>query len=457
MIFSKKNLTILSVILLILITGITFVFKNNDKDKKKEKLSEIKGEVIKVGKDNFVFRDDNEDVYTFNCSDNEISVGQMLLIEYLGVLNKKSSNDIVSYSVLNESNSIPKEWQDSGIFSDYYQLAYDYLKTLTLDEKIGQLLLVRVPENNQIDAIKKYNFGGYILFARDINGKTKSQVVDMIKSYQDASKTPMLIATDEEGGTVVRVSSNTNLAESRFLSPQDLYKKGGFDLIYNDTINKSKLLNGLGINVNLAPVADVSTNPTDYIYGRSFGQNTELTSKYVEKVIEASKGDAVSYTLKHFPGYSNNSDTHTGISTSDKSYEDIVKEDLPPFEAGIKKGAEAVLVSHNIVKNIDDGVLASLSKKVNNVLRNDLGFTGVVMTDDLDMQAVKDHSSKSAVVDAIKAGNDLLIVTDYEQSVKDIKSALDDQTLTNSDIEKAAFKVLAWKYYKLLFAGNHKS
>lgn len=448
-------MTILGLILLVLITGISIIFKSNNTDK--ERLYEIKGEVIKVNKDSFVFKDKNDDVYTFNCDNSDISVGQNLLIEYLGILNKKGSNEIVSYSVLNESNTIPTDWQDSGIFSDYYQLAYDYLKTLTLDEKIGQLLLVRVPENNQIDAIKKYNFGGYVLFARDFNGKTKNQVIDMITSYQKASKTPMLIATDEEGGRVVRVSSNSNLSDSKFLSPQELYKNGGFDLIYNDTIKKSKLLNSLGINVNLAPVADVSTNSSDYIYDRSFGQNTDLTSKYIENVIEASKGENVSYTLKHFPGYANNSDTHIGTSTSDKSYDSIVKEDLPPFEAGIKKGAEAVLVSHNIVKNIDANVPSSLSKKVNNLLRQNLNFTGVAMTDDLDMKAIKDYSSKSVVVDAIKAGNDLLIVTDYEQSFKDIKSALDDQTLTNSDIEKAAFKVLAWKYYKLLFAGNHKS
>lgn len=455
MAFSKKYIIICALGFFLILGGLIFSNINNSK---KETLSEIKGEVIKVSKDKFVFKSKDDTTYTFSHSNEEedIVVGQSLLIEYLGILDKNTINDIVSYSVLGENNTIPESWQDKGIFSDYYQLAYDYLKTLSLDEKIGQLLLVRVPEQNQIEAIKEYNFGGYLLFKRDFQDKTKEEVVNMINSYQEASKTPMLMATDEEGGTVVRVSSNPNLADTPFLSSQDLYKEGGFELITDDTVRKSKLLASLGINVNLAPVADVSTNPNDYIYKRSFGQNTALTSQYIEKVISASKGESVSYTLKHFPGYGNNSDTHTSSSTDSKSYEDIVKEDLPPFETGINVGAEAVLVSHNIVTNIEKDVPASLSSKVNKILREDLDFTGVVMTDDLDMQAIKDYTTQSAVVDAIKAGNDLLIVTDYKTTISEIKEALNNGTLTTTDIEKSAFKVIAWKYYKLLFASIQK-
>ena len=451
----KKIIPVISILLIILVIGYKI---SNKKTNENKKLKEISGEIIDVNKDTFVFKDQENNTYTFNykSGNKDIKEGVTILIEYLGVLDKKDINNIESYSVLEEIEKIPAEWDDSGIFSDYYQLAYEYLNTLSLDEKIGQLLLVRVPEQNKIEALEKYNFGGYILFKRDIQDKTKSDIINMIKDFQKAAKTPLLIATDEEGGTVVRVSSNKNIRQTPFLSPQNLYKQGGFDLIQKDTIEKSKLLKELGINVNLAPVADVSTNSNDYIYNRSFGQNTALTSQYIEKVISASKEESVSYTLKHFPGYGNNKDTHTSTSTQTKSYEDIVKEDLPPFEAGINVGAEAVLVSHNIVTSIEQDVPASLSPKINQLLRKTLNFTGIVMTDDLDMQAVKNHSTISSVVDAIKAGNDLLIVTDYEMSINDIKEALNNGNLTESEIERAAFKVIAWKYYKLLFAPQEK-
>ena len=233
-----------------------------------------------------------------------------------------------------------------------------------------------------------------------------------------------------------------------------MYLFGGFDKITQDTINKSLLLSELGLNLNLAPVVDVSTNSGDYMYKRTLGENTELTSTYAKTVISVSKGLGVSYTLKHFPGYGNNSDTHTGQSIDNRSYDDIVKNDLPPFEAGINEGAEAVLVSHNTVTNIDSSNPASLSSDVHNILRNKLSFTGIVISDDLAMGAVS--SIDNVAVKAITAGNDLLITTDYEESFNDIKEAVNNKTIDEGLIDKLAFRVLAWKYYKGLIFENQK-
>ena len=189
-------------------------------------------------------------------------------------------------------------------------MAKERLDEMSLDEKIGQLLLVRVPDGDAVEAVKKYQFGGYVLFERDFRNKTKDEVYQTIKSYQDASIVPMIMATDEEGGRVVRASSNPKLRSTPFLSSQELYKKGGLDLIAEDTIDKSKFLKDLGINVNLAPVVDVVTDSNAYMYNRSLGEDTSTTSKYAEEVIKASKTEDVSYVLKHFPGYSNNSIKH---------------------------------------------------------------------------------------------------------------------------------------------------
>lgn len=338
---------------------------------------------------------------------------------------------------------VPIEWQDSGIFSEYYEKAYQALQELTLDEKIEQLFLVRYSEKA---ASNNYNFGGYILFAKDFRDKTEGEIKSEISKLQANAKIPFLIAVDEEGGTVVRVSSNKNLIDEKFKSPSELYKLGGFKAIKEDTITKSKFLEKFGINLNLAPVVDVSTNPNDYMYSRSLRQNAALTSTYAETVIKASKDSSVSYTLKHFPGYGNNLDTHVGSSIDKRTYDDILNNDLPPFQAGINAGAEAVMVSHNIVTSIDANNAASLSLNIHQLLREELEFTGVIITDDLDMGAVS--SDKNRVEKAVLAGNDLIIVTDYKSSIAAVKNSLDEGKITQDYIDKAAFKILAWKYYK---------
>lgn len=347
-----------------------------------------------------------------------------------------------------ENNEQLKEEYSDYIFGEYYAQAKEMVEKMSLDEKIGQMLLVRYPENDAVEILKNYKFCGYTFYEKDFKGKAKDEVIENIKELQNNSEIPLLIAVDEEGGIVVRVSSNKNLASERFKSAMELYKTGGFDLIKQDTIQKSKTLKDLGINLNLAPVVDVSTNPTDYMYKRTLGEGTELVAEYAKVVIEASKDTGVSYTLKHFPGYGNNQDTHKGESIDGKTYDDILKYDLPPFISGIEAGAEAVLISHNTVTSIDQDNPASLSKNINNVLRDELGFTGIIITDDLDMGAtssIPDSTSK-----AILAGNDIIITTNYINSIESIKKSLETGEIDLSIIDEHVTRIIAWKYYKKL-------
>ncbi len=338
------------------------------------------------------------------------------------------------------------KWLGNGIFEEYYEKANQKLTELTLDEKIGQLLLVSYPSYNQVETLRKYNFGGYLFFEKDFQYKSLSQVKKMISELDGVSKIPILTAVDEEGGSVVRVSTNRNLAPSTFKSPRTLYNQGGFDKIREDTISKSEVLSKLGINLNLAPVVDIVGNTWDYMYYRSISGNQEVASNYAKTVIEASKGLGVSYTLKHFPGYGNNVDTHTGTSIDKRSYDDLMKKDIVPFKAGIEAGAEAVMVSHNIVKAIDKNNPASLSPEIHKLLRGELGFTGVIITDDIAMYAAS--SVKNSTVKAILAGNDLVITTNYMASINEIKKALSSGELLEEQIDSLVFRVLAWKYYK---------
>ena len=319
------------------------------------------------------------------------------------------------------------------------------LDNMTIPEKVGQMFMVRVPKENADKRVSEYHLGGYIMFGRDFDNKTKEEVINNIASWQSAADIPMLIGVDEEGGTVNRISTNTEFRSEPFKSSQELYKDGGFDLIYEDTITKANFLKELGINVNFAPVVDVSTNPDDYIYKRSFGKNANLTSEYAEVVVRAMKETNIVSVLKHFPGYGNNTDTHTGIAIDNRTLDTFKENDFLPFEAGIKAGANMVLVSHNIVTNIDPDNPASLSTRVHEILRNDLGFAGVIITDDLYMDAISKNYDSSVAVLAILAGNDLICTTDFESQIPEVIAAVEDGTISIDRINESVRRILELK------------
>ena len=325
------------------------------------------------------------------------------------------------------------------------------LASMTMEEKVGQMFFVRCPAESAVEDVSTYHLGGYLLFGRDFKDKTADQVTSAIASYQAAASDtgiPLLIGVDEEGGTVVRMSSNPNLSpDGKFQSPQRVYSQGGLDAIRADAGKKSELLLSYGINVNFAPVADVSTDPSDFINARAFGQDAQATAEYVKTVVVEMEGAGIGSVLKHFPGYGNNVDTHTGISVDERSMESFETSDLVPFAAGIAAGADSVLVSHNIVNCMDPDLPASLSPEVHCVLREELGFTGVALTDDLAMDAVEAYAEDGSVaVLAVLAGNDMIVSTDYRTQIPLVLEAVAEGTISKAMIDQAVSRVLGWKY-----------
>lgn len=324
--------------------------------------------------------------------------------------------------------------------------AQELLDGMTLEEKVGQMFIARCPETDAAQLAADYHLGGYILFGRDFKDKTAEQVTTDIQSYQDAAEIPLLIAVDEEGGTVNRVSSNPNLRSSPFRSPQSLYSEGGLELVRSDAQEKCRLLESLGININFAPVCDVSQDPADFIYDRTLGRDAQETSQYVAAVVETMAEEGMGSVLKHFPGYGNNTDTHTGVAYDDRPYDTFLTSDFLPFQAGIAAGADMVLVSHNIVSAMDEASPASLSPEVHRVLREDLGFTGVIVTDDLVMDGVRDFAGDDeAAVLAVQAGNDLLCCTDFQTQVPAVLAAVESGEITEEQIDAAVLRVLTMK------------
>ncbi len=327
--------------------------------------------------------------------------------------------------------------------------AFDYtdvISQMTLQEKVAQMMMVSCHEGVDIETASSYNVGSICLYSHSFADKTADEISTMIETYQELSRIPMLVSTDEEGGTVVRVSANENLRATPFWSPSELYSEGGFDLIESDTIEKADLLLSLGVNVNLAPVCDVPLSEENYIYDRCFSLSHEETSQYVECVVKTMKEKRIGSTLKHFPGYGGSVDTHESMSYDYREYSDFENGDFLPFIAGIQAGADSVLVSHNIVTCMDENMPASLSKPIHDILRNELHFDGVIITDDLVMQGIRQFTDgENAAVLAVKAGNDMIICEDYAGCVSAIVNAVENGEIDETQIDESVNRILKWK------------
>ena len=335
----------------------------------------------------------------------------------------------------------------------------DRLARMTLAEKVGQLFFLRCPSSGAEAAVAQYHLGGILLFTQDYKDAsgdwlTQDAFVEKLAALQDTAESdtgiPLLIGSDEEGGTVTGASRNPNLFPSKFPSPQSLFETVGLEGLLADTQQYNSRLHSLGITVNFAPVCDVSTNPKDFIYERSFGQNAQTTADYIAQVVAAMSDAGIASVLKHFPGYGSNADTHTGIAVDERPYEQFLAEDYLPFAAGIGAGAPFVLVSHNIVTCLDSSYPASLSAAWHEQLRSHLGFEGVILTDDLDMGAVKAYADGGNIaVLALQAGNDMIVCSDLTQ-IGAVIAAVQDGTLSEKTIDSACRRVLAAKQSLLL-------
>ncbi len=319
----------------------------------------------------------------------------------------------------------------------------DRLTTMTLEEKVGQLFWARVPSNHQLEDLQSYHLSGYILFGRDFEGRSLEDMKALTKGYQATAKIPLLIGSDEEGGTVTRISS---ILDTPFQSPMALYQQGGMEAVLSETKQKAELLKSVGINAGLFPVADLARNRSSFIYDRTIGQDAQTTASYVQQVVEELKKSKVGSTLKHFPGYGDNGDSHTAIIQDNRSLDELRQADLLTFQAGIDAGADSVLVSHNILSKIDT-VPSSISPKITDLLRKELHFKGVIMTDDLDMAGLANFvNQEEAAFQVILAGNDLILGSSYQTQIPYLLKKISYGELTEDRIDESVRRILTWKY-----------
>lgn len=320
------------------------------------------------------------------------------------------------------------------------------LDSMTVEEKVGQLFLARCPASGAEDDIETYHLGGYILFGRDFEGETPDSFRHKIDLWQHASPIPMLIAVDEEGGTVCRVSSNRAFRASKFPSPRESYAAGGMEQVLSVETEKAALLRDVGINVNMGPVCDVTTGFGAFMHERSLGENPEETGRFAASTVRIMEKYRVGTVLKHFPGYGNNADTHTDMARDSRTPEELEANDLIPFAAAMDAGADAVLVSHTVVEAFDAELPASLSPAAHEYLRSKMGFDGVIVTDDLVMEAItKAYGAGEAAVLAVLAGNDLLCSSEYKVQYPAVLEAVQDGRISTEQLDASVLRILQWK------------
>lgn len=291
------------------------------------------------------------------------------------------------------------------------------LAKLSLQERAGQLIMTSVPNvfvsQNIRTILERERFGGVIIFSNNYRSHTQLRILTKtisgaISSEQNVPKP--LISIDQEGGVVKRISD-----APPFRSHLQLGKSLSSDSTYKQAKAAASVLARLGINMNLAPVADLDLPPRRVMHERSFGSNPTLVSKHVNAFISGTQDTNVAAVVKHFPGFgAANVNSDYAVASVDRSKKQLDEADLAPFRSAIATGVDAVMVSHAIYKNLDRRYPASLSPIVYELLRKEMGFSGVVITDSLHASGFSKaaHATvPTGCVRAVTAGADVVLLT----------------------------------------------
>lgn len=371
----------------------------------------------------------------------------LLLIGTLFILSgcSHSANKIVKTNTKTKQSSSPKKHNKKKI-----DKITRILNKMTLDEKLGQLYFAHSTGNfdQMKQDVKKYHLGGITLFAPDFTNRTHTKFLNEIRAYQSNSKFGLLIATDQEGGTVTRIDSNSQISKRHFPSPAEIYQQSGLTGIRKEDSTVAKILKQNGINMNFAPVADVALNKDSFIYKRTLEQDYQTTAKYIPIAVKAIQQEHVASCLKHFPGYGDAADTHTGFVQINKPLLKYQTNDLLPFKTGIHAGVDSIMVSHIIIKSIDATKPASLSPAVHHLLRYNLNYHNIIITDDLQMGAITHYANKYNTVPdvlALEAGNDMLLGGNYQKNILIIKKAIQNNKISIRQINQSVKRILRLK------------
>ena len=346
------------------------------------------------------------------------------------------------------SVQVPAEFLDGGIFSANYEKAYAYMQSMSTEQMVGQLIVGTCPTDDSAKSlISKYALSGLYFTDDNFYSMSADEIKSTISSYQSGAKTPMIMCVEEEGGAVTALSDLDAFPDYDFASPRNTFAEGGMDAVKDMETMKATMLSSVGINLNLSPVLDMAEEFTQIMYSRSLGGTVTDVSQYAKDVTSISQGKGVSVALKHFPGYGTIPDTYVPVVVDDREKSVFESTDFKPFEAGIDAGAHFVLVSNVFVESLDSSCISSLSENTHKILRDDLKFTGLIITDNLNNADYSEFANgKDVYVQAVLAGNDVIMVDEIEDAYEAILSAVNDGTIDSATLQQACMRVLAYKY-----------
>lgn len=328
----------------------------------------------------------------------------------------------------------------------------DKVESMSLEEKIGQLFIVGFEgeeiNDEIVDLVKNQKVGGLIYFSRNI--VDSNQIINLNNEIKAIEKDiPLFISVDEEGGVVSRVPEEfVKLPSSGYIG-----QFNDENLSYNVGKIIAKELNSLGFNMDFAPVLDIDSNPNNtVIEERAFGNNSEIVSRLGIKTMEGIKDGKIIPVVKHFPGHGDTDvDSHYGLPIVKKTLEELENLEFIPFKNAIDNGADVVMISSIILESIDNEYPATMSKKVTtDILRDSLGFDGVIATDDMTMGAIVDnYNLADAVIMSINAGSDLVLVChgydDIINSIVAVKDAVNSKIISEEKIDESVYRILKLK------------
>lgn len=328
----------------------------------------------------------------------------------------------------------------------------DKVESMSLEEKIGQLFIVGFEgeeiNDEIVDLVKNQKVGGLIYFSRNI--VHSNQIINLNNEIKAIEKDiPLFISVDEEGGVVSRVPEEfVKLPSSGYIG-----QFNDENLSYNVGKIIAKELNSLGFNMDFAPVLDIDSNPNNTVIGeRAFGNNSEIVSRLGIKTMEGIKDGKIIPVVKHFPGHGDTDvDSHYGLPIVKKTLEELENLEFIPFKNAIDNGADVVMISSIILESIDNEYPATMSKKVTtDILRDSLGFDGVIATDDMTMGAIVDnYNLADAVIMSINAGSDLVLVChgydDIINSIVAVKDAVNSKIISEEKIDESVYRILKLK------------
>ncbi|MCC8107039.1 MAG: glycoside hydrolase family 3 protein [Clostridiales bacterium] len=341
----------------------------------------------------------------------------------------------------------------------------EIVANMTLREKVGQLFVI-TPEtltgssnsatkvtSKLKKAYKKYPVGGFIMMGGNITGTSQIKKMNSaLKSLSvDTTGVIPFIAVDEEGGTVVRIASKSAFGLKNVGNMKTIGASKKTSKAYSAGKYIGKYLKKYSFNVDFAPVADIWSNKANTVIKyRSFGSNATLVSKMVVRYVDGLHVSGIASTLKHFPGHgATTTDSHLGRSVSNRTLSQLRKRELLPFKKGIASGSEFIMVGHiSLPKVTGDYTPATLSKKVvTNILRKELSYDGIIITDAMSMSAITDsYSSGTAAVKAIQAGCDMILQPEnFVEAYNSVLKAVRSGKISESRLDQSVKRIVKLK------------